>query len=168
MRPCALIEIEAIAAVPKESALPQRYLEDFKPGEVFISKPQTLSDTHFSAFAQMTGDSHPIHYNAEYARSKGWQAPLAHGLLLLGICAIGAAPIAEELTDSMVAMLGNDARYRHPAFIGDTVTPEFTVLGIEPKADDRGILRLAIALYNQRRELVLEGTHVLMLKRRKS
>jgi acyl dehydratase len=148
--------------------LPQRYLEDFKPGEVFISKPQTLSDTHFSAFAQMTGDSHPIHYNAEYARSKGWQAPLAHGLLLLGICAIGAAPIAEELTDSMVAMLSNDARYRRPAFIGDTVTPELTVLGIEPKDDERGILRLAIALYNQRRELVLEGTHVLMLKRRKS
>jgi acyl dehydratase len=148
--------------------LPQRYLDDFKLGEVFASRPQTLSEKHFAAFAQMTGDSHPIHYDREYARSKGWEAPLAHGLLLLGICAIGAAPISDELIDAMIAMLGNDVRYRRPAIMGDTVTPEFTVIAVEPKDDERGILRLAIALYNQRREIVLEGTHIVMLKRRKA
>jgi acyl dehydratase len=147
--------------------MPQRYLEDFKVGEVFVSPSQTLSEKHFDAFAQMTGDSHPIHYDRDYARTKGWEAPIAHGLLLLGICAIGAAPLSRELVDSMVAMLGNDARYKRPAIMGDTLTPEFTVKGIQPKGDDRGILQLAIALYNQRRELVLEGTHIVMLKRRK-
>jgi len=147
--------------------MPQRYLEDFKVGEVFVSPSQTLSEKRFDAFAQMTGDSHPIHYDRDYARTKGWEAPIAHGLLLLGICAIGAAPLSRELVDSMVAMLGNDARYKRPAIMGDTLTPEFTVKGIQPKGDDRGILQLAIALYNQRRELVLEGTHIVMLKRRK-
>jgi len=67
-----------------------------------------------------------------------------------------------------VAMLGNDVRYKRPAFIGDTVTPQFTVVSVEPKTNDRGIVRLAITLYNQRNEVVLEGTHVLMLKRRAS
>ena len=119
----------------------QRYLDDFKPGEVFKSNPKTLSEAHFSAFAQMTGDSHPIHYDANYARTKGWDAPLAHGLLLFGLCALGAAPISSELTDSMVAMLGNDVRYKRPAFMGDTVTPQFTVLAVEPKGVNRGILR---------------------------
>jgi acyl dehydratase len=147
--------------------LTQRYLDDFKIGDTFRSRPQTLGEKHFAAFAQMTGDAHPIHYDHDYARSKGWEAPIAHGLLLLGICAIGAAPLSEELIDSMVAMLGNDVRYQRPAIIGDTVTPEFTVTAVEPKGDDRGILWLAIALYNQRRELILEGTHILMLKRRK-
>ena len=66
----------------------------------------------------------------------------------------------------MVAMLGNDVRYKRPAFAGDTVTPHFTVSAVEAKDAGRGILRLAIALYNQRNELVLEGTHVLMLRRR--
>jgi len=146
--------------------VPQRYLDDFRLGEVFVSGAQTLSEKHFAAFAQMTGDAHPIHYDTDYARSKGWHGPLAHGLLLLGICALGAAPISAELIDSMIAMLGNDVRYRRPAFKGDAVTPEFTVAAIEPKDHDRGILRLAIALYNQRRELVLEGTHIIMLKRR--
>jgi acyl dehydratase len=147
--------------------MPQRYLEDFKVGEVFVSPSQTLSEKHFDAFAQMTDDSHPIHYDRDYARTKGWEAPIAHGLLLLGICAIGAAPLSRELVDSMVAMLGNDARYKPPAIMGDTLTPEFTVKGVQPKGDDRGILQLGIALYNQRRELVLEGTHIVMLKRRK-
>jgi 3-hydroxybutyryl-CoA dehydratase len=146
--------------------LQQRFLEDFKPGEVFVSNPQTLGEKHFAAFAAMTGDSHPIHYDEAYARQNGWDAPLAHGLLLLGICAVGAAPISQELTESMVAMLGNDVRYKTPAIMGDTVTPEFTVMDIEPKGSDRGILRLEIVLYNQRREVVLRGTHVIMLKRR--
>ena len=99
---------------------------------------------------------------------KAGTAPLAHGLLLLGICAIGAAPISDELTDSMIAMLGNEARYRQPAIMGDTVTPEFTVSAIEQKGAEKGILRLAIFHYNQRRELVLEGVHVVMLRRRRS
>jgi len=146
--------------------MPQRYLDDFTPGEVFTSAPQTLSDKHFAAFAAMTGDAHPLHYDADYARAKGWEAPLAHGLMLLGLCALGAAPISRELTESMIAMLGNKARYRRPAFVGDTVTPQFTVIAVEPKDNDRGIVRLAISLHNQRGEVVLEGIHVLMLKRR--
>ena len=144
----------------------QRYLDDFKPGEVFRSAPQQLTQRHYALFAEMTGDAHPIHYDADYAKAKGWNGPVAHGLLLLGMCALGAAPISRELVDSMVAMLGNDARYRRPAFIGDTVSAEFTVQTVEPKGDARGILRLGIALYNQRNELVLEGAHVVMLKRR--
>jgi acyl dehydratase len=144
----------------------QRYLDDFKPGEVFKSSPHALSEKHFAAFAEMTGDAHPLHYDADYARAKGWEAPLAHGLLLLGLCAFGAAPISLEVTESMVAMLGNDVRYKRPAFAGETVTPQFTVLSVEAKDDNRGVVRLGIALHNQRGELVLEGTHILMLKRR--
>jgi acyl dehydratase len=125
-----------------------------------------LSDKHFAAFAAMTGDAHPLHYDPDYARANGWDGPLAHGLMLLGLCALGAAPISRELTESMIAMLGNEARYKRPAFVGDTVTPQFTVVAVEPKDNDRGIVRLAITLSNQRGEVVLEGTHVLMLKRR--
>jgi acyl dehydratase len=146
--------------------MPQRYLDDFKPGEVFKSKSHTLSERQFSLFAEMTGDAHPLHYSLEYARAKGWEAPIAHGLMLLGLCAFGAAPISEEVTESMVAMLGNDVRYKRPAIAGDTVMPQFTVQAVEPKDNSRGIVRLAIALHNQRGELVLEGMHILMLRRR--
>jgi len=47
--------------------MPQRYLDDFTPGEVFKSAPHILSHKHFSAFAAMTGDAHPLHYDPDYA-----------------------------------------------------------------------------------------------------
>ena len=149
-----------------DAPMPQRYLDDFTPGEVFKSVPQILSDKHFAAFAEMTGDAHPLHYDADYARAKGWEGPIAHGLLYVGLCARCAAPISQELTESMIAMLGNEARYKRPAFVGDTVTPQFTVVSVEPKGNNRGIVRLAITLHNQRDEVVLEGMHILMLRRR--
>jgi len=50
----------------------QRYLEDFKLGEVSESPAHTLTQNHFTAFAEMTGgDAHPIHYDADYARAQG-------------------------------------------------------------------------------------------------
>src|SRR6516225_1517121 len=131
--------------------MPQRYLDDFSSGEAFKSASHTLSDKDFAAFAEITGDAHPLHYDFDYARAKGWDAPIGHELTLL-----------------ILSMLGNDVRYKRPAFIGDTVTPQFTVVSVEPKTNDRGIVRLAVTLYNQRNEVVLEGTHVLMLKRRAS
>jgi hypothetical protein len=48
---------------------------------------------------------------------------LLHGLLLLGICAIGAAPVGEDLKDSMIAMLGNEARYKRPERAGFDLRP---------------------------------------------
>src|SRR5690348_12354314 len=147
--------------------MPQRYLDDFTPGEVFTSVPHALSEKHFAAFAAMAGDAHPLHDDPEYERAKGWDGPVAHGLMLLVLCALGEAAISDDLTEYMIAMLGNEVRYKRPAFIGDTVTPQFTVVSVEPKDDERGIVRLAITLHNQRGEVVLEGMHVLMLKRRR-
>ena len=144
----------------------QLYFEDLKVGDVFPSASRTLNDSHYTLFSAITGDAHPIHYDAEYARERGWQGPVAHGLLLLGMCALGAAPISHALRDSMIAMLGSEARYRKPAFAGDTVRPEFRVESLEPKGAERGVVRLSLKLTNQRGETLVEGAHVIMLRRR--
>ena len=86
----------------------QRYLDDFQPGETFESSPRTLTQQHFATFADMTGDAHPIHYDADYARAKGWDGPIAHGLMLLGLCALGAAPmivLSEGIHAAVVASI---------------------------------------------------------------
>jgi 3-hydroxybutyryl-CoA dehydratase len=62
-----------------DGTMPQRYLDDFMPGEVFKSVPQILSDKHFAAFAAMTGDAHPLHYDADYARAKAGMRRLRTG-----------------------------------------------------------------------------------------
>ena len=42
-----------------DTSMPQRYLDDFTPGEVFKSVPQILSDKHFAAFAANRGQPEP-------------------------------------------------------------------------------------------------------------
>jgi acyl dehydratase len=143
----------------------QRYLDDFAPGAVYPGVATVLEQKHFAMFSAITGDDHPIHRDADYARARGMPGPAAHGLLLLAMTALGAAPIAAELEGAMIAMMGTQARFKRPATIGDTVRPEFEVVGCEPKDDARGLLRLAVRLLNQRGETLLEGEHVLMLRR---
>lgn len=149
------------------TAAAQRYLDDFRLGERFQAPPITLGAEHFRMFADMTGDDHPIHYDAEYARGQGLKAPIVHGLLLVATTAFGAAATSRLVHESMIAMLGTEARFRKPVFAGDTLNRSFEVTGVEPKDESRGILRLALSLHNQRDELVLEGEHVIMLRRRR-
>ncbi len=144
----------------------QRYLDDFPIGEKFSSASKTLGDAHFILFGGLTGDTHPIHSDVEYAKARDLPGPLAHGLLLMAMTAFGAAPDARAIHDSVIAMVGTEARFLKPAIVGDTIYPEFEVAAIEPKGKERGILRLRCRIYNQRRDLLLDGEHVLLLKRR--
>ncbi len=61
-------------------------------GAVFTTPSKTLTDAHFLLFSGITGDSHPIHYDVEYARATRFGKPLAHGLLLASLTALGASP----------------------------------------------------------------------------
>jgi acyl dehydratase len=49
--------------------------------------------------------------------------------------------------------------------IGDTVTPELEVTELIQKTDT-GLLRLTTRVKNQRGEVVLEGTHAYLIKKR--
>jgi 3-hydroxyacyl-CoA dehydrogenase len=63
-------------------------------------------------------------------------------------------------------MLGTTARFLRPAVSGDVLHREVEVLAIEPKGTQRGVLRLTLRIHNQRGELLLEGEHQLLLRRR--
>ena len=63
--------------------------DELQPGQVFTSPSKTLTDAHFLFFSGLTGDNHPIHYDVEYARTTRFGKPLAHGLLLASLTALG-------------------------------------------------------------------------------
>ena len=72
----------------------QRWFEDFKVGDTFESPSKTLNDAHFMFFSGMTGDTHPIHYDDEYAKSTRFGHRLAHGLMLTAMTAVGASTMS--------------------------------------------------------------------------
>ena len=141
----------------------QLYFDDFKVGDGFRSPGRTLGDAHFLLFSGLTGDNHPLHYDEEYARQTRFGARVAHGLLVMAMSALGGSPMSPRLEASMIAFLEQGGRFLKPVLLNDTVHAEFEVAALERKGD-RGVLRLRIAMVNQRNEAVLEGHHVYLLR----
>src|SRR2546427_12896205 len=102
----------------------QLFFEDFTIGDRWQSPSRTVNDAHFAFFAGMTGDNHPIHYDEEYAKTTRFGGRLAHGLLLMGMTAVGASPLAHRLHESMIAFLEQGCRVVKPVLLGDTLYPE--------------------------------------------
>jgi acyl dehydratase len=144
---------------------PTKYFEDFRLGEKFHVPAKTMTDAHFLFFAGMTGDNHPIHYDDEYAKTTRFGKRVAHGLLVASMTAVGASTLSPLLEESVVAFVEQSSRFLKPVLVGDTVTPELEVTDLVPKTDT-GLLRLTTRVRNQRGEVVLEGAHTCLIKKR--
>ena len=102
-----------------------------KVGEVFDGPSKTLTDAHFLLFSGVTGDVHPVHYDVEYAKQSRFGKPVAHGLLLNSLVALGSAAfvIAVLATAALFAFLrGQDGQ----VFL---TTTRRELIDIEPGAE---------------------------------
>jgi 3-hydroxybutyryl-CoA dehydratase len=139
---------------------PQIFADDLRIGETFVGQARKIGDDQFRAFADMTGDDHPIHYDDAYAAKTRFGKRLAHGLLVMSMTALGATPISRQIEDAMVAFVEEGARFLKPVFVGDTLTSQFKVAAIDPKpAKSVALVRFDVSLTNDRSEIVLEGHH---------
>jgi 3-hydroxybutyryl-CoA dehydratase len=128
-----------------------------KIGDTFEGPSKTLTDAHFLFFSGITGDVHPIHYDVEYAKQTRFRKPIAHGLLLASLTALGASTARENLHGFIFAEQG--CRYLKPAMVGDTVLPRLTLERIWEE-DQRVFYRFETALINQHGEAILQGFHI--------
>jgi acyl dehydratase len=147
----------------------QLYAEDLTPGLQFEGEPVVLSLQHFSGFATLTGDAHPLHYDEAYAAQTRFKRPVAHGLLLMALTALGATAMSQRLEASMIAFVEQGARFLRPAFVGDRVRAQFTVEARDVKpSKGAAIVRLSVRLLNDAHEPLLEGHHTYLIRSRRS
>jgi acyl dehydratase len=52
-----------------EAKTKQLFLDDFRPGQIFAGASRCVTKGDVKAFAALTGDKHPIHYDDDYARA---------------------------------------------------------------------------------------------------
>ena len=143
----------------------QLYFEDFSIGDTFEGVARTIGEAHFLAFAGMTGDNHPLHYDIEYCRRLGLPERLSHGLLNVSLTALGATTLAPRVLESMKAFLEQSSRFLGPVVVGDTLQSRLIVAELKPQ-NSTGLLTLRSELHNQRGELVLEGTQTYLVAKR--
>ncbi|MFN8638725.1 MAG: MaoC family dehydratase [Dehalococcoidia bacterium] len=92
-----------------------------------FSRPVTQAD--IDQFAQVTGDTNPLHSDAAYAARTRFKAPIAHGMF--GVGAISAALGTKLAPNSVVIYLAQNLRFRAPVMAGDTITATCTVTAVD-------------------------------------
>ena len=143
----------------------QRWFEDFALGERFVLPSRTQTSAIFAAFQTASGDTHPVHYDVEYCRARGMPNLLAHGFQTLIHTAPGAGLFPFLVEQSLVAFLEQSSRFLKPVFADDTLYPALEVTELSP-GRSTGVVTLRSTVFNQRRELVLEGMQRFLLRKR--
>ena len=146
-----------------------RFFEDFKVGDRFVSGDMTITETAMIEFARQW-DPQPFHTDPAFAATWTFGGLIASGLhtmaatlrlwLDLGIfraCSLGSPGIGE-------------VQFPRPVRPGDTLRVVSDIVQLRPSASrpDRGIARLRQVTINQRNEPVLEQETTVFLKRRTS
>ena len=142
--------------------------EDFKVGEKRYSAGRTVTEGDMMNFAGLTGDYSQVHTDEEFCRKTDFGTRIVHGLLGLSI-AQGLCWRSNYKQGTGVASIGwNNWKFRKPIFPGDTLrvcwwAGEVRESRSNPKV---GIVIEHVELINQRGELVQEGDHAQMVRRR--
>lgn len=143
----------------------QRWFEDFRLGERFVLPSRTMTEAVFLAFQGASGDNHPIHYDVEFCKARGMPGLLAHGLQTLVQTAPGAGLFPYYTEESIIGFIEQSSKFLKPVFTGDTLYPALEIDELTP-GRTTGVLGFRSTIFNQRRELVLEGKQRYLLRKR--
>ena len=144
-----------------------RYYEDFRLGERFVSGGMTLTEAGIIEFARQW-DPQPFHTDVEFAKKWTFGGLIASGLHTMAVtlrlwldqgifraCSLGSPGIGE-------------VQFQRPVRPGDTlrVVTDIVELRVSASRPDRGIARIRQVTINQSGEPVIEQETVVFLKRR--
>lgn len=137
-----------------------RLYEDFVEGQEYRHWPgRTVTDTDNSWFTLLTMNTHPLHFDHEYAAGTRFGRPLVNSCLTLSIV-VGIS--VRDMSQAAIANLGFEAvELPAPVFNGDTLYASSVVLDKRVSRSDnsRGIVRFKTVGVNQ------DGVEVLRLIR---
>jgi acyl dehydratase len=142
-----------------------KHFDDLSPGDTFQSQSRTLTEAHIESFAELTGDSNPVHLDQEFARRTLFRGRIAHGLLVQSI-ASGLAWQTGVFRGTIIALAEITMRFEAPVRPGDTIRLELSVLTKEENPGPRrGHVRWRTRVLNQDLETVIDGEWLTLLQR---
>ena len=106
--------------------------------------------------AELSGDNRTMLYVPE---------GFAHGFQTLVHTAPGAGLFPYIVEESLVGFLEQSSKFLKPVYAGDTIYPALEVIELVP-GRTTGVVTLRSTVFNQRKELVLEGIQKFLLRRR--
>ena len=95
----------------------------------------------------------------------GHRDMLAHGLQVAIQGAAGAGIFPHVIGDALVGFLEQSSRFLKPVYCGDTLYPMLEVSDLKP-GRTTGVVSMKLTIHNQSGELVCDGEHKYLVKKR--
>jgi acyl dehydratase len=104
-----------------------RYYEEFEVGHKYEHRPgRTITETDNQWFTLLTMNTHPLHFDAEYAKASEFGQPLVNSTFTIAVI-VGMT--VTDISQKAIANLGwNQISLTAPVFVGDTLYAESEVL----------------------------------------
>ncbi len=115
-----------------------------------------VTEDMVAAYAEVTGDRNPLHFDAEFAAGTRFERLIAQGGIATGLL---HALVAMDMPGPGSVFLNQSWNFPKPVYIGDTITATATATSVHER---RGIVRLGIVIENQEGEAVLTGEATVM------
>jgi len=138
---------------PQTPLLAQDF-DDLELGARFVTPGRTLTESDVVAFAGLTGDFHPQHMDAEWARTSGFGERIAHGMLVLS-AAVGLVPLDPDRVLALRRI--SDAVLKRPVRLGDTIHVEGSLESLREVSEVAGLARWRWRIVNQASETVVRA-----------
>jgi 3-hydroxybutyryl-CoA dehydratase len=132
----------------------QRDFSSFTVGDA-QTFAKTITEADIVLFAGVSGDTYPLHVDAEYAKTTRYGQRVAHGML--------AASLFSTVNGLVLGTPGGvyveqSLKFRHPVYIGDTLTARSEIVSIDA---EKRRLHCATTIVNQHGKTVIAGTAIL-------
>lgn len=125
-------------------------MPSFKAGDS-ATFSKTITEADIVLYAGITGDTNPLHINAEYAAGTRFGERIAHGMLTAGLI---SAVIGTKLPGPGAIYMSQTLDFKGPVHIGDTITATGRITDYDGA---RGPMVMQTECTNQRGKTIVSG-----------
>ena len=111
----------------------------------------TLTSKHVQAFAELTGDYNPLHFDEAFVARTKFGKLVVQGGLTTGLL---HALVAMDMPGPGTVFLSQNWKFTAPVYIGDTITAEAEVVSVHPS---KPVTELRVQIRRADGTTVLEG-----------
>jgi len=144
-----------------------RYFEDFRVGDVYQHRPgRTITQYDNVAFTLLTMNTHPLHFDEEYAKHSEFGRCIVCSPFTV---ALMAGMSVTDVSQKAIANLGwTDIKLTHALFPGDTLYAESEVLDKRDSKSrpEAGIVTVRTLGVNQNSVKVAEFSRTILVMKR--
>lgn len=115
------------------------------------SRTATFSRDDIEAYAGLTGDRNPLHFDEAFAAGTRFGRLIVQGGLTTGLL---HALVATDLPGPGTVFLSQDWKFTAPVFVDDAVTATVEVLSVH---ESKPVTQLGVEIVRSDGETVLEG-----------